>query len=84
MSNAACVCGVGRPACELNLPLPPPGCCIRGPLDPDIWDKIFIQLQELHLCSKHLSTRDRDALCRRLPASACSLDHGPKLFFKCL
>ncbi|CAH6791092.1 tonsoku-like protein [Phodopus roborovskii] len=60
------------------------GCSIHGPLNSDIWDKIFMQLQELQLCSKHLSTRDRDALCQRLRASACSLDQGPKLFFKCL
>ncbi|XP_041528214.1 tonsoku-like protein isoform X1 [Microtus oregoni] len=59
------------------------GCSIQGPLSSDLWDKIFVQLQELHLCSRHLSTGDRDALGARLPASACSLDQGPKLFFKC-
>ncbi|KAL1767190.1 tonsoku isoform X1 [Sigmodon hispidus] len=60
------------------------GCSIQGPLSSDLWDKIFVQLQELQLCSRHLSTRDRDALCQRLPGRACSLDRGPKLFFKCL
>ncbi|XP_060245185.1 tonsoku-like protein isoform X2 [Meriones unguiculatus] len=59
------------------------GCSIQGPLKPDLWDKILVQLQELQLCSKHLSPKDRDAL-RRLPAGACTLDQGPKLFFKCL
>lgn len=83
------MCEAEKPACKLNLPLPalhppPPGCSIQGPLNSDLWDKIFVQLQELRLCSRHLSPRDRDAVCHKLPAGACSLDQGPKLFFKCL
>lgn len=60
------------------------GCSIQGPLNPDLCDKIFVQLQELHLCSKDLTTKDRDTLCQRLPAGACLLNQGSKLFFKCL
>lgn len=84
MSTTPPVCEVEKPACKLNLPPPAPtGCSIQGPLSSDLWDKIFVQLQELQLCSRHLSTQDRDALVGRLPAGACSLDQGPKLFFKC-
>lgn len=64
-------------------PCPHTGCSIQGPLNSDLWDKILAQLQELQLCSKYLSPKDRDAL-RRLPAGARTLDQGPKLFFKCL
>lgn len=60
------------------------GCSIQGPLNSDLWDKILLQLQELQLCSKDLSTKDRDTLCQRLPAGACTLNQGSKLFFKCL
>ncbi|XP_008832636.1 tonsoku-like protein isoform X2 [Nannospalax galili] len=59
------------------------GCSIEGPLSPGLWDKIFMQLRELQLCSRHLCPEDRDALCQRLPGSGtCTLDRGPKLFFQ--
>lgn len=60
------------------------GCSIQGPLNSDLWDKIFVQLQELQLCTKDLSTKDRDSVCQRLPEGACTLDQSSKLFFKCL
>lgn len=84
MSTTPPVCEMEKSAYKLNLlPPAPTGCSIQGPLSSDLWDKIFVQLQELQLCSRHLSNGDRDALGARLPASACSLDQGPKLFFKC-
>lgn len=44
------------------------------------------QLQELQLCTRRLSAEDRDALHQLLPSQlsprVCTLDQGPKLFFR--
>ncbi|XP_057592710.1 tonsoku-like protein isoform X2 [Hippopotamus amphibius kiboko] len=62
------------------------GCAVQGPLGLGLWDKVMVQLQELQLCSRRLSVEDRDALHQMLPSQlgpkACTLDRGPKLFFK--
>nr|XP_020026568.1 tonsoku-like protein isoform X2 [Castor canadensis] len=59
------------------------GCSIQGPLGPGLWDGIITQLRELQLCSRHLCTEDRDVLCGRPPVpGVCTLDRGPKLFFR--
>ncbi|XP_058421161.1 tonsoku-like protein isoform X1 [Diceros bicornis minor] len=62
------------------------GCAVQGPLGLRLWDKITAQLQELQLCSRRLSAEDRDALRQLLPSQqgpgACTVDRGPKLFFR--
>ncbi|XP_070320427.1 tonsoku-like protein isoform X3 [Odocoileus virginianus] len=62
------------------------GCAVQGPLGLDLWDKVVAQLQELQLCTRHLSAEDRDALHQLLPSQlgprVCTLDQGPKLFFR--
>ncbi|XP_025778713.1 tonsoku-like protein [Puma concolor] len=61
------------------------GCAVQGPLGLGLWDRITTQLQELQLCSRRLSTEDRDALRQLLPGqpgSACTLDRGPQLFYR--
>ncbi|XP_070488443.1 tonsoku-like protein isoform X3 [Equus przewalskii] len=62
------------------------GCAVQGPLGLGLWDKITAQLQELQLCSRRLSAQDRDTLRQLLPShpgpGACTLDRGPKLFFR--
>ncbi|XP_059971458.1 tonsoku-like protein isoform X1 [Mesoplodon densirostris] len=62
------------------------GCAVQGPLGLRLWDNLTVQLQELQLCSRHLSAEDRDALHQLLPSQlgpkACTLDQGPKLFFR--
>ncbi|XP_055981270.1 tonsoku-like protein [Sorex fumeus] len=60
------------------------GCSVRGPLGPSLWAQMTAQLQELQLCSRHLSTEDRDRLRQLLPpgAGACALDRAHKLFFQ--
>ncbi|XP_060053300.1 tonsoku-like protein isoform X3 [Erinaceus europaeus] len=71
----------GRPhgLCFLDLS----GCAVQGPLGPGLWDQIAFRLQELHLCSRHLSAQDSDELRRLLPDPGTSaLDRAPKLFFR--
>ncbi|XP_042829092.1 tonsoku-like protein isoform X3 [Panthera tigris] len=61
------------------------GCAVQGPLGLGLWDRITTQLQELQLCSRRLSTEDRDALRQLLPGqpgSACTLDRGSQLFYR--
>lgn len=62
------------------------GCAVQGPLGLDLWDKVVAQLQELQLCTRRLSAEDRDALHQLLPSQlsprVCTLDQGPKLFFR--
>ncbi|XP_026987921.1 tonsoku-like protein isoform X2 [Sagmatias obliquidens] len=62
------------------------GCAVQGPLGLRLWDNLTVQLQELQLCSRRLSAEDRDALHQLLPSQlgpkACTLDRGPKLFFR--
>lgn len=69
----------------LFLPLPA-GCAVQGPLGLGLWDQVAVQLQELQLCSRRLSAEDRDAAHQLLPSQlgpkACTLDQGPKLFFR--
>ena len=74
-------------ACSLRPapPSPPAGCAVQGPLGLGLWDRITTQLQELQLCSRRLSTEDRDALRQLLPGqpgSACTLDRGSQLFYR--
>ena len=78
------------PARATLRPAPAPahsaGCAVQGPLGLGLWDKITAQLQELQLCSRRLSAQDRDTLRQLLPShpgpGACTLDRGPKLFFR--
>lgn len=83
----------GTPAasCQEQLPkadfcLPSAGCAVQGPLGLDLWDKVVAQLQELQLCTRRLSAEDRNALHQLLPSQlgpkVCTLDQGPKLFFR--
>ncbi|XP_061028188.1 tonsoku-like protein [Eubalaena glacialis] len=62
------------------------GCAVQGPLGLRLWDNLTVQLRELQLCSRRLSAEDRDALHQLLPSQlgpkACTLDRGPKLFFR--
>ncbi|KAM6148285.1 tonsoku-like protein [Rhynchocyon petersi] len=62
------------------------GCTVQGPLDPGLWDKIVKHLQELRLCSLHLTPEDREALHHMLRnqmgPSLCTVDQGAKLFFR--
>lgn len=62
------------------------GCAVQGPLGLGLWDQVAVQLQELQLCSRRLSAEDRDAAHQLLPSrlgpKACTLDQGPKLFFR--
>uniref|UniRef100_A0A8C3YU84 Tonsoku-like protein n=1 Tax=Catagonus wagneri TaxID=51154 RepID=A0A8C3YU84_9CETA len=62
------------------------GCAIQGPLGPGLWDQVTVHLQELQLCGRRLSAEDRDAARQLLPSrlgpGVCTLDQGPKLFFK--
>ncbi|XP_073086443.1 tonsoku-like protein isoform X2 [Manis javanica] len=62
------------------------GCAVRSPLGLDLWSKITTQLQELQLCNRHLSAEDRDTLHQMLGSQpvpgACTLERGPKLFFR--
>ncbi|XP_029778912.1 tonsoku-like protein isoform X1 [Suricata suricatta] len=62
------------------------GCAVQGPLGLDLWERITMQLRELQLCSRRLSTEDRDALRQLLPSQpgpgACTLDRGPQLFYR--
>ncbi|XP_027416208.1 tonsoku-like protein isoform X1 [Bos indicus x Bos taurus] len=62
------------------------GCAVQGPLGLDLWDKVVAQLQELQLCTRRLSAEDRNALHQLLPSQlgpkVCTLDQGPKLFFR--
>ncbi|XP_004618776.2 tonsoku-like protein [Sorex araneus] len=60
------------------------GCSVQGPLGPGLWAQMTAQLQELQLCSRHLSAEDRDTLRQLLPpgAGACALDCAHKLFFR--
>nr|XP_025727141.1 tonsoku-like protein [Callorhinus ursinus] len=62
------------------------GCAVQGPLRPGLWDQIAAHVRELQLCSRRLSPEDRAALRRLLPGQpgpgACTLDRGPKLFFR--
>lgn len=59
---------------------------MQGPLDPGLWDKVTTLLQELQLCSRHVSHEDRAALRQRLPSQlgpgASTVDRGAKLFFR--
>ncbi|XP_006879288.1 PREDICTED: tonsoku-like protein [Elephantulus edwardii] len=71
--------------CGLNF-LNLAGCAVQGPLGLGLWDKITAYLQELRLCSRHLTLEDREALRRVLPnqpnPGMCTLDQGAKLFFR--
>lgn len=75
-----------RPQPEAYSCFPSAGCAVQGPLGLRLWDNLTVQLQELQLCSRRLSAEDRDALHQLLPSQlgpkACTLDRGPKLFFR--
>ncbi|XP_045633324.1 tonsoku-like protein isoform X1 [Ursus americanus] len=62
------------------------GCAVQGPLGLGLWREITARVHELQLCSRRLSPEDRAALRELLPGQpgpgACSLDRGPKLFFR--
>ncbi|KAM5280683.1 tonsoku-like protein [Ctenodactylus gundi] len=59
------------------------GCTVQGPLGPGLWDRMTAQLRELQLCSRRLTSEDRDALRRQLSGpGSCTLDRGSKLFFR--
>ncbi|XP_034868070.1 LOW QUALITY PROTEIN: tonsoku-like protein [Mirounga leonina] len=62
------------------------GCAVQGPLRLGLWDRIAALVQELQLCSRRLCPEDRAALRRLLSGrpgpGACTLDRGPKLFFR--
>lgn len=66
--------------------LPSAGCAVQGPLGLGLWREITARVHELQLCSRRLSPEDRAALRELLPGQpgpgACSLDRGPKLFFR--
>lgn len=65
---------------------PSAGCAVQGPLGLGLWREITTRVHELQLCSRRLSPEDRAALRQLLPGQpgpgACSLDRGPKLFFR--
>ncbi|KAK2503088.1 hypothetical protein MC885_018775 [Smutsia gigantea] len=62
------------------------GCAVQSPLGLDLWSKITTQLQELQLCNRYLSAEDRDTLRQMLDSQpspgACTLERGPKLFYR--
>ncbi|XP_039109989.1 tonsoku-like protein isoform X2 [Hyaena hyaena] len=62
------------------------GCAVQGPLGLRLWDGITTQLRELQLCSRRLSTEDRDALRQLLPRQpgpgASTLDRGSQLCYR--
>ncbi|XP_045142634.1 tonsoku-like protein [Echinops telfairi] len=64
------------------------GCAVQGPLGLGLWDKICKHVQELQLCTRRLTPEDPAALRQVLPChsdrSACTLDRGSKLLYRCL
>ena len=76
---------IGMPECEVR-PLPCAVALGSASLGLDLWDKVVAQLQELQLCTRRLSAEDRNALHQLLPSQlgpkVCTLDQGPKLFFR--
>ncbi|XP_069077100.1 tonsoku-like protein isoform X2 [Pleurodeles waltl] len=60
------------------------GCSIRGPLNTSTLDGISSNLQELQLCTSHLTKSDKESLMQAWPSGPGLVSRQQKLFWKSL